>query len=95
MPATSGSSTFQTKQIFADVGWQVEFALPRQRNIRIESFEYALVHWFVNLISFLLQMKPSKKCHFGEWVEEGEKVKLNLEDDHAIVKKELDSLKKK
>ncbi|KAL4587362.1 hypothetical protein LXL04_000231 [Taraxacum kok-saghyz] len=39
-------------------------------------------------------LKPGKKCHYWEWVEEGSDVKTPLEDEIATIKEELLALKK-
>ncbi|KAL4567545.1 hypothetical protein LXL04_023132 [Taraxacum kok-saghyz] len=39
-------------------------------------------------LTFVSILKPCKKCHYWEWVEEGSAiVKVNLEDEIAAVKK--------
>ncbi|KAL4558609.1 hypothetical protein LXL04_036810 [Taraxacum kok-saghyz] len=38
--------------------------------------------------------RNQKKCNFWEWVEDGEKMKMNLEDDLVAMKEELEILKK-
>ncbi|KAL4589995.1 hypothetical protein LXL04_002911 [Taraxacum kok-saghyz] len=39
-------------------------------------------------------LKPGKKCHYWEWVEEGSAVKTPLEDEIATIKEEVLALKK-
>ncbi|KAL4570108.1 hypothetical protein LXL04_025759 [Taraxacum kok-saghyz] len=81
--SASGSSSSQPNQVMCNCGMPSRTCISKTKEHPNKKFRVCPN-----------SLKPGKKCNFWEWVEDGEKMKMNLEDDLIAMKEELEILKK-